>query len=94
MLLITILNLLFSKIGCNYKFLGKKDEDEETWMKIKSGNFMPPVEKDNINYFTRLKKTDHLSWYKEEYYMKSRYQVHRLDKMNYEALEFQECAVF
>ena len=83
MILITILNLLFSKIGCNYKFLGKEDDDDEkSWKEIESGSgdFEPPVEKDNINYFTRLKKTDHLSWYKEEYYMKTRYQVHRLDQ--------------
>ena len=94
MILITILNLLFSKIGCNYKLLGKEDENEKTWKEIESGNFEPPVEKDNINYFTRLKKTDHLSWYKEEYYMKTRYQVHRLDHLNFEALEFQESAIF
>ena len=83
---VVILNLLYSKIGFNLRGCFKKDPYAE----IDDEQFVPPAEENEINYFNRLKHTDHLAWFKEEYYTKARYQIHRLDQDNYEALEVQE----
>ena len=86
MIPITIINLIYSRLGCNARAIFFNDD----FNKLDDDEFVPPSDPHKVEYFDRLKHIDHQAWFKEEYYMQQRYNIKRLDEDSYKALEYQE----
>ena len=79
-----VINLMYSRIGLNlqskfYNTYAELDKD-----------FVPPTDTKNIDYFDRLKSSDHRAWLSEEQENKQNYKIHRLGKKNFAALSNQK----
>ena len=62
---ITIIYLIFSRIGCNARAFFMNDD----FNKLDDDEFVPAPDPHEVEYFDRMKHIDHQAWFKEEYYM-------------------------